>query len=182
MRPASSYQSASISRANPNPRREPIRFPTRQTRITTGCSHEPVRSKIGNYHFNTIGNLTLNPKAGHLFIDFDSGDLLYMTGETEVIWDNEEVKAFVGAERIVRFHIDELIRVETSLPIRWRFEEYSPILDRTGSWEQAVETITADKERNAYQVTVRNISRSVCLASYLSAAAISNAPSITRLS
>jgi len=105
----------------------------------------------GNYHFNTIGNLTLNPKAGHLFIDFDSGDLLYMTGEAEVIWDGEEVKAFVGAERIVRFHIDELIRVEASLPIRWRFEEYSPILDRTGSWEQAEETITADKERNAYQ-------------------------------
>lgn len=105
----------------------------------------------GNYHFNTIGNLTLNPKAGHLFIDFDSGDLLYMTGEAEVIWDSEEVEALVGAERIVRFHIDELIWMKGSLPIRWRFEEYSPILDRTGSWVQAAETIAADKERNAYR-------------------------------
>ncbi|MCZ6503059.1 MAG: pyridoxamine 5'-phosphate oxidase family protein [Gammaproteobacteria bacterium] len=105
----------------------------------------------GNYHFNSIGNLTLNPRAGHLFIDFETGDLLYMTGEAEVIWDDEEVKAFVGAERIIRFHLDELIRVEASLPIHWRFEEYSPILERTGSWKQASETISADKQRNTYQ-------------------------------
>ena len=105
----------------------------------------------GNYHFNSIGNLALNPKAGHLFIDFDKGDLLYMTGEAEVIWDDEEVQAFVGAERIIRFHIDELIRVAGALPIEWQFEEYSPILDRTGSWDQASERISANKQRNAYR-------------------------------
>ena len=105
----------------------------------------------GNYHFNSIGNLTLNPKAGQLFIDFDTGDLLYMTGEAEVIWDDEEVKAFVGAERIIRFHIDELILVEASLPIHWKFQDYSPILERTGSWKQASKTISANKLGNAYQ-------------------------------
>ena len=36
----------------------------------------------------------------------------------EVVWGHEEVEAFVGAERIIRFHIDELIRVEASLQIR----------------------------------------------------------------
>jgi ferredoxin-NADP reductase/predicted pyridoxine 5'-phosphate oxidase superfamily flavin-nucleotide-binding protein len=105
----------------------------------------------GNNHFNTIGNLTLNPKAGYLFIDFSSGDLLYMTGEVDIIWDSDEVAAYAGAERIVRFHLDELIRVEASLPIRWQFEQYSPSLDRTGSWQQASATIRADQERNTYQ-------------------------------
>ena len=29
----------------------------------------------GNNHYNTIGNFTLNPKAGFLFMDFDEGDV-----------------------------------------------------------------------------------------------------------
>ena len=33
----------------------------------------------GNYHFNTMGNILLNPLAGLLFIDFEQGDLLYLT-------------------------------------------------------------------------------------------------------
>lgn len=36
----------------------------------------------GNFAFNTLGNLLVNPHAGLLFIDFDSGDLLLLTGTT----------------------------------------------------------------------------------------------------
>ena len=105
----------------------------------------------GNYHFNTVGNIVLNPKAGFLFIDFETGDLLYLTGETEIDWDGEELQAFVGAERLIRFRVREVVRVEEGLPLRFSFGEYSPVLDQTGSWEQAYATIAADKERNAYR-------------------------------
>ena len=44
---------------------------------------------VGNSHFNTIGNIFLNPRAGLMFIDFERGDLLYLTGKAEIIWDGE---------------------------------------------------------------------------------------------
>lgn len=98
---------------------------------------------IGNFQFNTLGNIAANPKTGLLFIDFETGDLLYMTGAAEIIWDSEEVRAFVGCQRIVRFRLDDVIRVEASLPHRWRFEEYSSTLDRTGSRGQTKDATTA---------------------------------------
>jgi len=104
----------------------------------------------GNYHFNTVGNLILNPKAGFLFADFDTGDLVYLTGHAEIVWEGEALHAFTGAERLIRFRVDELIRVEASLPLRFTFGEYSPMLDHTGSWQEADATISADQERNAY--------------------------------
>jgi predicted pyridoxine 5'-phosphate oxidase superfamily flavin-nucleotide-binding protein len=91
----------------------------------------------GNFHFNTIGNLMLDPRAGLLFIDFERGDLLYLTGTAEVIWDSDEIRAFTGAERLIRFYIAQGRRVEGSLPLRWSDPDYSPLLERTGSWEKA---------------------------------------------
>lgn len=89
----------------------------------------------GNFFFNTIGNLLLDPRAGLLFVDFDRGDLCYLTGRVEVIWQGPQLAAFEGAERLLRLRLDELIRVEGSLPLRFEFGEYSPVLARTGSWE-----------------------------------------------
>ena len=90
----------------------------------------------GNFHFNTIGNLMLDPRAGLLFIDFERGDLLYLTGTAEVIWESDEIRAFAGAERLIRFYIAQGYRVKGSLPLRWSDPDYSPFLDRTGSWEK----------------------------------------------
>jgi predicted pyridoxine 5'-phosphate oxidase superfamily flavin-nucleotide-binding protein len=90
----------------------------------------------GNFHFNTVGNILLNPKAGFLFVDFDSGDLVYTTGLAEIIWDSVEIEAFAGAERLIRFRAEKVIRVEGSQPLRFHFGEYSPMLERTGSWRQ----------------------------------------------
>ncbi|MDF5722815.1 MAG: pyridoxamine 5'-phosphate oxidase family protein [Rhizonema sp. PD37] len=92
---------------------------------------------VGNFMFNTIGNLLLNPRAGLLFIDFVKGNLLYLTGTADVIWEGDEVRAFVGAERLIRFQISEGYRVEGSLPLRYSAPDYSPFLKRTGSWEEA---------------------------------------------
>jgi len=105
----------------------------------------------GNYHFNTIGNIAVNPVAGLLFIDFESGDLLYLTGSAKVIWDGDEGSAFVGAERLVNFSLDEGILVEGAMPIRWNFLEYSPSLDTTGSWQEVAEKLAARKEGNVYR-------------------------------
>ena len=59
----------------------------------------------GNFFFMTLGNLQLNPRAGVLFVDFDTGDLLTLTGTAEVVWGGDELKAFDGAERAWRFRV-----------------------------------------------------------------------------
>ena len=105
----------------------------------------------GNNHFNTIGNIMMNPLAGLLFIDFESGDLLYLTCNAKIIWDSEERHAFDGAERMVRFTLDEGILVKNGMPIRWNFLEYSPSLEKTGSWGEVDEKIMARKEGNVYR-------------------------------
>lgn len=88
----------------------------------------------GNCHFNTFGNLELNPRAGLLFVDFDQGNLLYLTGTAEVIWEGAEISTYAGAERLLRFHLERGDRVEGSLPLRWSAPEVSPFLNDTGSW------------------------------------------------
>ncbi len=104
----------------------------------------------GNNHYNTIGNILLNPKAGFLFVDFETRDVVYLTGEAEIIWRDEEVMAFIGAERLIRFRTEKVIRVEGSLPLQFSFGDYSPMLTHTGTWAEAGEKIAADRDRNTY--------------------------------
>ncbi|MFK8184447.1 MAG: pyridoxamine 5'-phosphate oxidase family protein, partial [Phormidesmis sp.] len=73
----------------------------------------------GNNIYNTFGNLELNPHAGLLFINFETGDLLYLTGSAEVIWDGPEISRYEGAERLLKFQIERGVSVEKSLPLSW---------------------------------------------------------------
>lgn len=92
----------------------------------------------GNCHFNTFGNLELNPRAGLLFVDFNQGNLLYLTGTAEVIWEGDEINSYAGAERLLRFHLERGDRIEGSLPLRWSAPEVSPFLDNTGPWTSSL--------------------------------------------
>lgn len=80
----------------------------------------------GNRFFNTIGNLAHDPRAGLLFIDFASGDLLYLAVQAEIIWDGDELASFAGAQRLVRFHVNEVRRSRGALPFRWSDVELAP--------------------------------------------------------
>ncbi|MBO9998351.1 MAG: pyridoxamine 5'-phosphate oxidase family protein [Cyanobacteria bacterium SID2] len=88
----------------------------------------------GNNFYNTLGNLLLNDRAGILFIDFDTGHLLSLTGRAEIVWDGEDVEAFQGAEQLVRVTIEKIVYRSEALPFRWAFQEYSPSLEFTGRW------------------------------------------------
>ena len=105
----------------------------------------------GNTHFNTLGNILLNPRAGLLFIDYDSGDLITLTGSAEIIWDGDELEHFTGAERLVRFRLDEGRRLRAAMPMRWDFQDYSPVLDQTGTWEEAETAIAARDAGNTWR-------------------------------
>jgi hypothetical protein len=80
----------------------------------------------GNNMFNTLGNIAINPQAGLLFIDFERGSTLQLTGRTSIIWDAERVAEFIGAERLIEFEIDQVLFITNASPLHWRFGEYSP--------------------------------------------------------
>ncbi|WP_414444593.1 pyridoxamine 5'-phosphate oxidase family protein [Burkholderia sp. 22PA0106] len=106
---------------------------------------------VGNFIFNTLGNWQLDNRAGLLFIDFEHGDLVYLAARAEIIWDGPEVRAFAGAQRLVRYHIEQVVRVEASLPAHFSPPEDSPLLARTGSWRDVAQTLEAERLRNAWR-------------------------------
>jgi len=106
---------------------------------------------LGNFHFNTLGNFLENPKAGLLFIDFDHGHLLTLTGITEVLFDSPDIRFFKGAERLWRFKIDHGFRITNTLPFRWRFGDYSQNTQLTGTWQEADAIETAERAREAWR-------------------------------
>jgi predicted pyridoxine 5'-phosphate oxidase superfamily flavin-nucleotide-binding protein len=80
----------------------------------------------GNNMFQTLGNLAQNPQAGLLFIDFEQGHTLQLTGQAVIIWDTELLSTFIGAQRLIRFAIDQVIETQNATTLRWQFGEYSP--------------------------------------------------------
>lgn len=80
---------------------------------------------IGNNMFNTLGNIAVYPDAGLLFIDFDSGATLQLTGVAEVIWDTEHAVECPGAQRLVQFSLATVVETRDALPLRWKFDNYS---------------------------------------------------------
>jgi predicted pyridoxine 5'-phosphate oxidase superfamily flavin-nucleotide-binding protein len=99
-----------------------------------GFIHIDEESKLtipdysGNFHFNTLGNFIENPKAGLLFIDFEKGHLLMLTGKVEVLFNSPEIVNFEGTERLWTFELDHGLRLKNVLPSKWALHDYSPFL------------------------------------------------------
>lgn len=111
----------------------------------------------GNYLFNTLGNFLLNPKAGLIFPDFETGDLLMLTGTVEIFWeDSEEIKNYKGAERAWRFTLSHGLRLSDALAFRSKLKEYSPNTLITGNWKTASEFLSSKQKQNQwldYEIT-----------------------------
>ncbi|MBJ9975876.1 pyridoxamine 5'-phosphate oxidase family protein [Pseudomonas sp. S75] len=99
------------------------------------CGRLTIPDFNGNAFFNTLGNLLINPRAGLLFVDRAQGDLLQMSGRTEVLLDDPQIAGFVGAERLWRFYPERLVRRPGALSLRWIDEAdgLSPHVQRTAN-------------------------------------------------
>jgi uncharacterized protein len=80
----------------------------------------------GNNMFNTLGNLFQNPHAGLLFLAFERGETLQLTGTARILWDSTRLTEFAGAQRLVEFELTQAIATTNATPLRWHFAEYSP--------------------------------------------------------
>jgi hypothetical protein len=67
--------------------------------------------------FQTLGNLAVDGRAGLLFVDFDTGTTLQLSGSATIVWE---------PERQVRFRIERAVLNPRAFPLRWRFLDPSP--------------------------------------------------------
>ncbi len=59
-----------------------------------------------------------NTRAGLVFVDFERGDLLQLTGATALVLAGDEL-ASAGAERLWRLRVQQVVRRRGALAWRW---------------------------------------------------------------
>jgi predicted pyridoxine 5'-phosphate oxidase superfamily flavin-nucleotide-binding protein len=88
----------------------------------------------GNRFFNTLGNFLGDNRTGLLFIDFETGDLLQMTGTVSIDWDPAATAIPAGAQRFWRVAIARSWWRRGVMPFVWNFGDYAPTTLMTGVW------------------------------------------------
>jgi predicted pyridoxine 5'-phosphate oxidase superfamily flavin-nucleotide-binding protein len=80
---------------------------------------------FGNSMYMTLGNLELDPRAGLLFLDWEQGRSLQLTGRASVDWDPERAAREPGAQRLVDFEVERVVQIDGAVPLRWTPPQYS---------------------------------------------------------
>jgi len=82
---------------------------------------------LGNSMFNTLGNFTANPRAGLIFLDFESGRTLQVIGRPEILFDVEDfLDETGGTKRYWLLHIDRWLEIAHAPQLNWEFLDASP--------------------------------------------------------
>jgi predicted pyridoxine 5'-phosphate oxidase superfamily flavin-nucleotide-binding protein len=76
-----------------------------------------VPDYVGNRFFNTLGNFSLNPRAGLAFVDFEAGTVLQLSGDVTLVLDGPEIDTLPGAERLWKFHPRTILRRRFAMAI-----------------------------------------------------------------
>ncbi|KAH6865410.1 hypothetical protein BKA58DRAFT_389422 [Alternaria rosae] len=80
----------------------------------------------GNRLYQSLGNLMLNPRIGITFPDYETGDVLYITGATEILAGTDASALLPGSNLAVQIRISECRYVKTGLPFRGTKKTPSP--------------------------------------------------------
>jgi uncharacterized protein len=119
--------------------------------VRVQCNRLTIPDYAGNLFFNTLGNLSLNPRAGLLFVDFATGDVLQLGGRAEIILDSPLINLFEGAERLWTFDVEQVVQRPAAASLRWAFEEYAPNSLMTGTWAETDARLREREQRNQWQ-------------------------------
>lgn len=97
----------------------------------------------GNKLYNTLGNFSVNPKAGLVFIDFATSRMLQLTGTAAVYWEDEaddnDAAHFASAQRYWTFTVDHGFWT-APLPLKFKDKTTDRVpmsTTLTGSWTDA---------------------------------------------
>src|SRR5215813_10593629 len=79
----------------------------------------------GNAMFQSLGNASVQPQAGLLFLDPEGGSTLQLTGTLSIDWSAAAAAQIPGAERVVRFQITQVVETQSAIPLRWTLSKPS---------------------------------------------------------
>lgn len=88
----------------------------------------------GNNFFNTLGNVVTNPRVGVLVVDYARGHLLQVIGEARVLFDEDQVRGYPGALRLLQIFVTGSRWYERALPLVWSEPVFAAQLSATGPW------------------------------------------------
>ena len=108
-----------------NHRGGPIGF-VRVTEDQEGSSVIVWPEYSGNRLYQTLGNLEITPLAGLVFPDFETGDVLYVTGKTETLVGKEANAVIPRSNLAVKLTVTAAKLVGEGLPFRGVPVEQSP--------------------------------------------------------
>jgi predicted pyridoxine 5'-phosphate oxidase superfamily flavin-nucleotide-binding protein len=81
----------------------------------------------GNSMFNSLGNFSVNPRAALLFVNFETGESLQLTGHADLHFINPNPGDDTGGTgRYWQFHLHHWLRQSSPSGLSWTFLEYSP--------------------------------------------------------
>lgn len=81
----------------------------------------------GNSMFNTLGNFQNHPKAGLVFINFEQGILLQLTGDVALSWDQKDLTNKTGGtQRFWELEIKSWQQTQLPAELSWKFFDFSP--------------------------------------------------------
>jgi hypothetical protein len=55
---------------------------------------------------------------------------LQLSGGAAIDWDSEAARRLPGAERLVRFRVEDVVELDGAVPWRWHFVDASPHLPK----------------------------------------------------
>lgn len=79
----------------------------------------------GNFFFNTLGNVVLNPRVGLLFIDYRNADVLQLAGHAVVVEHPAAEQDSDAVARFLKISVRAVVFRQHALPLVWRAVESS---------------------------------------------------------
>ncbi len=81
-------------------------------------THLQIPDYAGNNFFNTIGNLVSDPRIGLLFVEFETGGLLHVTGRATIDFGPRNAHD-PDAWRMINVEIDGVLERPAAVGLRW---------------------------------------------------------------
>lgn len=87
------------------------------------AGHLHIPDYAGNNFFNTIGNLITDPHIGLIFVDFETGSLLHISGRATIDWQPKNAHD-PDAWRMINVEIDAVIERPGAMSLRWAKQDH----------------------------------------------------------
>jgi NAD(P)H-flavin reductase len=110
----------------------------------------------GNRLYQTLGNLKVNPVVGLCVPDFESGDMLYLTGTTSILIGQDAATLLPRSNLAVKITITAARYVATALPFRGVPGESSP-------YNPIVRYLSTEKPSTATASEATSLSQAILL-------------------